>query len=86
VHRGPAAGRHLRGAQFLRRQGSSWCPLLKAAIAHKGFAFIDVISPCVTFNNHEGSTKSYSYIRDKAEVTPIDFVPMRSRSCAVRSA
>ena len=38
-------------------------PILKAAIAHRGFALVDVISPCVTFNDHEGSTKSYLYTR-----------------------
>ena len=52
-------------------------PLLKAAICHRGFAFLDVISPCVTFNNHQGSTKSYEYIRDSADLIPVDFVPMR---------
>jgi 2-oxoglutarate/2-oxoacid ferredoxin oxidoreductase subunit beta len=69
------------GATFVARSFSGdrqqLVPLLKAALSHRGFAFLDVVSPCVTFNNHEGSTKSYSYIRDKAEVTPIDFVPMR---------
>ena len=39
-------------------------PLIKAAIAYRGFALIDVVSPCVTFNNHENSTKSYAYVRD----------------------
>ena len=39
-------------------------PLLKAAVSHKGLAMLDVISPCVTFNNHEGSTKSYTYVKD----------------------
>ncbi|MCL4402759.1 MAG: thiamine pyrophosphate-dependent enzyme, partial [Acidobacteria bacterium] len=41
--------------------------ILKAAIAHQGLAVIDVISPCVTFNDHEGSTKSYSYMKDHEE-------------------
>ena len=51
-------------------------PLLQAAIAHKGFAFINVISPCVTFNNAPGSTKSYDYIRQHmASSNTIDFVP-----------
>lgn len=51
-------------------------PLLKAAMSHKGFAFIDVISPCVTFNNNKGSTKAYDYVRDHIEVTgALDFVP-----------
>ena len=41
---------------------------------HKGFAFIDVISPCVAFNNHQGSTKSYEYVRDHSEsVTVSDY-------------
>lgn len=39
-------------------------PLLKGAVSHKGLALLDVISPCVTFNNHEGSTKSYNYVKD----------------------
>jgi 2-oxoglutarate ferredoxin oxidoreductase subunit beta len=51
-------------------------PLLKAGLAHKGFAFIDVISPCVTFNDHEGSTKSYAYTREhQVEIVAADFVP-----------
>ncbi len=50
--------------------------ILKAAIAHKGLSVIDVISPCVTFNDHEGSTKSYSYMKDHDEpVQALDFVP-----------
>ena len=51
-------------------------PLIKAAINHPGFAFINVISPCVTFNNNVGSTKSYDYVREHIEATAtIDFVP-----------
>lgn len=51
-------------------------PLIKAAINHPGFAFINVISPCVTFNNNVGSTKSYDYVREHVEATStIDFVP-----------
>ena len=51
-------------------------PLIKAAMAHPGFAFINVISPCVTFNNNVGSTKSYDYVREHVEATStIDFVP-----------
>jgi 2-oxoglutarate ferredoxin oxidoreductase subunit beta len=51
-------------------------PLIKAAIEHPGFAFINVISPCVTFNNNPGSTKSYDYVRQHMEATAaIDFVP-----------
>ena len=52
-------------------------PLLKAAMKHKGFAMLNVISPCVTFNNNPGSTKSYDYVREHVEVTgTMDFVPM----------
>jgi 2-oxoglutarate ferredoxin oxidoreductase subunit beta len=52
-------------------------PLMKAAMKHKGFAFLNVISPCVTFNNNPGSTKSYDYIREHVEVTgTVDFAPM----------
>lgn len=39
-------------------------PLLQAAMKHKGTAVIDIISPCITFNNHDGSTKSYTYVRE----------------------
>ncbi len=50
--------------------------ILKGAIAHRGTAMIDVISPCVTFNDHEGSTKSYTYVRDhRSELNSVDFVP-----------
>ena len=51
-------------------------PLIKAGLRHRGFALLDVISPCVTFNDHEGSTKSYAYTR--AHYHPVvnaDFVP-----------
>ena len=52
------------GATFVARSFSGdkaqLVPILKAGLAHRGFAFIDVISPCVTFNDHEGSTKSYA--------------------------
>ncbi|MBA3706576.1 MAG: 2-oxoacid:ferredoxin oxidoreductase subunit beta [Bacteroidetes bacterium] len=51
-------------------------PLIKAAMNHPGFAFINVISPCVTFNNNVGSTKSYDYVREHVEATAtMDFVP-----------
>ena len=51
-------------------------PLLKAAFAHRGTAVIDVISPCVTFADHEGSTKSYAYVKEHdAPLHAIDFVP-----------
>jgi len=50
--------------------------LLKAAIAHRGTSLLDVISPCVTFNNHEGSTKSYKWSKDHEEpIQEIGFVP-----------
>jgi 2-oxoglutarate ferredoxin oxidoreductase subunit beta len=70
------------GASFVARSFSGdkeqLVPLLKAAITHPGFAFIDVISPCVTFNNNPGSTKSYEFVRDHLEATgTVDFVPMR---------
>src|SRR6188474_3840374 len=52
--------------------------IIKAGLAHRGFAFVDVISPCVTFNDHEGSTKSYAHTREHAvEVVHADFVPLR---------
>ncbi|MEN8143542.1 MAG: 2-oxoacid:ferredoxin oxidoreductase subunit beta [Gemmatimonadota bacterium] len=71
------------GATFVARSFSGdkeqLVPLLKAGLAHKGLALIDVISPCVTFNDHEGSTKSYLYTRQqRQDVAPIDFVPLRS--------
>src|SRR3989442_769961 len=50
--------------------------MLKAAIAHKGTVMLDVVSPCVTFNDHEGSTKSYKYVKDHEEtLQEISFVP-----------
>lgn len=52
-------------------------PLLKAAMHHNGFALLNVISPCVTFNNNPGSTKSYDYVREHVEITgTVDFAPM----------
>jgi 2-oxoglutarate/2-oxoacid ferredoxin oxidoreductase subunit beta len=68
------------GATFVARAFSGdkaqLVPILKAGLTHKGFAFVDVISPCVTFNDHEGSTKSYAYTREKnIEVVQADFVP-----------
>jgi 2-oxoglutarate ferredoxin oxidoreductase subunit beta len=51
-------------------------PLIKGALAHRGTAFLDVISPCVTFNNHEGSTKSYKYAKESEELLhEVGFVP-----------
>ena len=53
-------------------------PLIKGAISHGGAAFIDVVSPCVAFNNHPGSTKSYDYVREHNEaVSRIDFISGR---------
>lgn len=67
------------GATFVARSFSGdkkqLVPLIKAAIAHKGAAFLDVISPCVAFNNHPGSTKSYDYVREHNEaVNRIDVI------------
>jgi 2-oxoglutarate ferredoxin oxidoreductase subunit beta len=67
------------GATFVARSFSGdkaqLVPILKAGLAHKGFAFVDVISPCVTFNDHEGSTKSYAYTREhNVEIVQADFV------------
>jgi 2-oxoglutarate ferredoxin oxidoreductase subunit beta len=67
------------GATFVARSFSGdkaqLVPLIKGAIAHAGAAFIDVISPCITFNNHGGSTKSYDYVRQHNEaVSRIDFI------------
>ena len=54
-------------------------PLIKAAIEHQGAAFIDVISPCVAFNNHAGSTKSFDYVREHNEaVNWLDFMTGRA--------
>ena len=50
-------------------------PLIKGALTHEGAAFIDVISPCVAFNNHEGSTKSFDYVREHNEaVNQLDVI------------
>jgi 2-oxoglutarate ferredoxin oxidoreductase subunit beta len=71
------------GASFVARSFSGdktqLIPLIKAAMSHHGFAFIDVISPCVTFNNNVGSTKSYDYVREHVEaLSMVDFVPERT--------
>jgi 2-oxoglutarate ferredoxin oxidoreductase subunit beta len=68
------------GATFVARSFSGdkqqLVPILKAALAHRGLALIDVISPCVTFNDHSGSTKSYLHTRQNATTaTEADFVP-----------
>jgi len=70
------------GATFVARSFSGdkaqLVPLIKAGLMHNGFAFVDVISPCVTFNDHEGSTKSYAYTREhQIELVQSDFVPER---------
>jgi 2-oxoglutarate ferredoxin oxidoreductase subunit beta len=70
------------GASFVARSFSGdkqqLVPLVKAAIAHRGAAFIDVISPCVAFNNHAGSTRSYDYVREHNEaVNRLDVIPER---------
>jgi 2-oxoglutarate ferredoxin oxidoreductase subunit beta len=68
------------GATFLARGFSGdkeqLVPILKAAIEHRGFALVDIISPCVTFNDHNGSTKSYLYMRqNQIQATETDFIP-----------
>jgi 2-oxoglutarate ferredoxin oxidoreductase subunit beta len=75
------------GATFVARSFSGdkeqLVPILKAAVAHRGFALIDVISPCVTFNDHAGSTKSYLYTRKhQLKATEADFVPPASEIVA----
>ncbi|HEX7970409.1 MAG TPA: 2-oxoacid:ferredoxin oxidoreductase subunit beta, partial [Stellaceae bacterium] len=71
------------GATFVARSFSGdkaqLVPLLKAAITHHGAAFIDVISPCVAFNNHLGSTKSFDFVREHNEaVNRLDFITTRA--------
>lgn len=68
------------GASFVARSFSGdktqLVPLIKAGLRHKGMAFIDVISPCVAFNNHKGSTKSYEHVRDHMQnVVNADYIP-----------
>jgi 2-oxoglutarate/2-oxoacid ferredoxin oxidoreductase subunit beta len=68
------------GASFVARSFSGdkqqLVPLIEAGLRHRGFALIDVLSPCVTFNDHEGSTKSYAYTREHYEpAVQADFVP-----------
>ena len=68
------------GAGFVARSFSGdkdqLIPLMTAALSYKGFAFIDIVSPCVTFNNHTQSTKSYEYFRDHNEALGyLDFIP-----------
>jgi len=64
-------------AQSFSGEKDQLIPLMKAATKHKGFAFLKMIRPCITFNNNTGSTKSYDYVREHVEVTgTMDFVPM----------
>src|SRR5205085_2811788 len=70
----------LSGATFVGRSFSGdkkqLLTMLKAAIAHKGTVMLDVVSPCVTFNDHEGSTKSYKYVKEHEEtLQEVSFVP-----------
>ncbi len=70
------------GASFVARSFSGdkaqLVPILKAGLKHSGFALVDVISPCVTFNDHEGSSKSYLYTRQHYhEAASVDFVPLQ---------
>jgi 2-oxoglutarate ferredoxin oxidoreductase subunit beta len=54
-------------------------PLIKGALSHKGVSFIDVISPCVAFNNHVGSTKSFDYVREHNDaVNRLDVISPRA--------
>ena len=78
------------GAPFVARGFSGdkrqLVPLIEAGLRHRGFALIDVLSPCVTFNDHEGSTKSYAYTREHSEPAVLaDFVP-REREITVEYA
>ncbi len=75
------------GATFVARSFSGdktqLVPILKAGLRHNGFALIDVISPCVTFNDHEGSTKSYKYTRKhQLPIIEADFVPFANEITA----
>ena len=77
----------LLGATYVARSFSGdkkqLVPLIKGAIEHKGSAFIDVVSPCVAFNNHAGSTKSYEYVRQHNEaVNRLDFIEGREEITA----
>src|SRR3954469_19478481 len=70
------------GATFVARSFSGdkaqLVPILKAGLSHNGFALVDIISPCVTFNDHEGSTKSYKFTREhEVEISAADFVPLK---------
>jgi 2-oxoglutarate/2-oxoacid ferredoxin oxidoreductase subunit beta len=75
------------GATFVGRSFSGdkhqLVPLIKAGLRHKGMAFIDVISPCVAFNNHKGSTKSYDHVRAHMQnVVNADYIPQHDEITA----
>jgi 2-oxoglutarate ferredoxin oxidoreductase subunit beta len=75
------------GASFVARgfsgDKSQLVPLIKAAILHEGAAFLDVISPCIAFNNHAGSTRSYDYVREHNDaVNRLDFITGRGEITA----
>src|SRR5579875_3452126 len=75
------------GASFVARSFSGdkdqLVPLIEAAIRHRGAAFIDCISPCVAFNNHEGSTKSFNFVREhNAAVNYLDVITPRAEITA----
>jgi 2-oxoglutarate ferredoxin oxidoreductase subunit beta len=75
----PASTALSLGATYIARGFSGdkqqLVPLIKGALRHQGFALVDIISPCVTFNDHEGSTKSYAHTREfYHHVTSVDFV------------
>jgi 2-oxoglutarate ferredoxin oxidoreductase subunit beta len=79
------------GASFVARSFSGdkqqLVPLIQAGLRHEGFALIDVLSPCVTFNDHEGSTKSYAYTREHYEpAVHADFVPLEREITASYAA
>jgi 2-oxoglutarate ferredoxin oxidoreductase subunit beta len=79
------------GATFVARSFSGdkkqLVPILKAGLRHNGLALVDVISPCVTFNDHEGSTKSYKFTREhEVEIAAADFVPLQREIVAPESA
>ena len=72
------------GATYIARSFSGdkeqLVPLIKGALRHEGFALVDVISPCVTFNDHEGSTKSYAHTREfYHQVIDMDYVPPKAQ-------
>jgi len=75
------------GASFVARSFSGdkrqLVPLIQAGLRHQGMAFIDVISPCVAFNNHQGSTKSYDHVRNHSlNVVDADYIPVNEEITA----